>query len=80
MPAGKTDALLLPMDTALVGMTEAVVTDNQANGFCHGQAALCQIYQRVSLKFRQRDNRFIGIGEHNELGQLKPKRGLSKID
>jgi tRNA pseudouridine55 synthase len=80
-PNEKLDALLLPMDTALVGMNEVLVTDNQANAFSHGQACTIPNLPEGEFKvIRQRDNRFIGIGERNDEGQLKPKRGLSNID
>ena len=80
-PGEKLDPLLLPMDTALHGMTEVFVTDGQARAFSHGQAATMPNLPDGEFKvIRQSDNRFIGIGERNSDGQLKSKRGLSNVD
>lgn len=75
---GFLDTLLLPMDSALVALPEVIITTEQEVAFKNGQTSdMANLPEGVFRVVVAPDMRFIGIGERNELGQLKSKRGLS---
>ena len=72
------DSLLLPMDSALVSLPEVFINEEQEIAFKNGQTSeMTDLPEGVFKVVVKPDMRFIGIGERNELGQLKSKRGLS---
>ena len=71
------DALLLPIDTALVDLPVVEITKAQGSVFSHGQAVELPIaLPDGSIKVLA-DGVFIGTGEANANGHLKVKRGLA---
>ena len=72
------DSLLLPMDTALANLPIVSINTEQEKAFKNGQCS--EIADLPDGIFRVEvlpEQSFIGLGERNELGQLKSKRGLS---
>ncbi|QPB82598.1 tRNA pseudouridine(55) synthase TruB [Pseudoalteromonas rubra] len=75
-PSTYIDALLLPMDTALVDLPAVEITAEQGVAFSHGQTVVVGELPEGVLKVVA-DGRFVGIGERNQHGHLKAKRALS---
>ncbi|MCF2910179.1 tRNA pseudouridine(55) synthase TruB [Pseudoalteromonas sp. DL2-H2.2] len=75
-PSTYIDALLLPMDTALVDLPAVEISEEQGVAFSHGQTVVVGELPEGVLKVVA-DGRFVGIGERNQHGHLKAKRALS---
>ncbi|KAF7783764.1 tRNA pseudouridine55 synthase [Pseudoalteromonas rubra] len=75
-PSTYIDALLLPMDTALVDLPAVEISAEQGVAFSHGQTVVVGELPEGVLKVVA-DGRFVGIGERNQHGHLKAKRALS---
>ncbi|TMP35597.1 tRNA pseudouridine(55) synthase TruB [Pseudoalteromonas rubra] len=75
-PSTYIDALLLPMDTALVDLPTVEISAEQGVAFSHGQTVVVGELPEGVLKVVA-DGRFVGIGERNQHGHLKAKRALS---
>ncbi|WP_125562460.1 tRNA pseudouridine(55) synthase TruB [Pseudoalteromonas rubra] len=75
-PSTYIDALLLPMDTALVDLPAVEINAEQGVAFSHGQTVVVGELPEGVLKVVA-DGRFVGIGERNQHGHLKAKRALS---
>ena len=76
-PSTYLDELLLPMDTALVGLPVVELSKEQGSSFSHGQAVVLDIELPEGAIKVLADGVFIGTGERNPDGHLKSKRGLS---
>ena len=76
-PSTYLDELLLPMDTALVGLPVVELSKEQGSSFSHGQAVVLDIELPEGAIKVLADGVFIGTGEKNADGHLKSKRGLS---
>ncbi|MGR3982304.1 tRNA pseudouridine(55) synthase TruB [Pseudoalteromonas sp. 1181_04] len=76
-PSTYLDELLLPMDTALVGLPVVKLSKEQGSSFSHGQAVVLDIELPEGAIKVLADGVFIGTGERNPDGHLKSKRGLS---
>ncbi|MBB1301236.1 tRNA pseudouridine(55) synthase TruB [Pseudoalteromonas sp. SR44-8] len=76
-PSTYLDELLLPMDTALVGLPVVELSKEQGSSFSHGQAVVLDIKLPEGAIKVLADGVFIGTGERNPDGHLKSKRGLS---
>jgi len=76
-PSTYLDELLLPMDTALVGLPVVEITKEQGSVFSHGQAVDTATDLPDGPIKVLADGVFIGTGERNPNGQLKSKRGLA---
>ncbi|CCQ12527.1 tRNA pseudouridine synthase B [Pseudoalteromonas luteoviolacea B = ATCC 29581] len=72
------DALLLPMDTALVDLPSVEIDADQGKAFSHGQVVKLdgQVVPEGIIKVMA-NGHFIGLGERNPHGHLKAKRALS---
>ncbi|NMP17454.1 tRNA pseudouridine(55) synthase TruB [Thalassotalea sp. Y01] len=75
-PSELLDPLLLPMDTAVVGLSEVNVDDEAAHYLKHGNPVMMPgVSEDGLLKITVGDNKqFIGVGHINSDGMLAPKR------
>lgn len=76
-PSMYLDELLLPMDTALVGLPVIEITHEQGLAFSHGQTVVIGEPLPDGPVKVMAAGIFIGTGEKNRDGHLKSKRGLS---
>ena len=76
-PSTYLDALLLPLDTALVDLPVVEISKEQGSIFSHGQAIDLDIDLPEGAIKVVAAGIFIGTGERNASGHLKVKRGLA---
>lgn len=76
-PSTYLDELLLPIDTALVGLPVIEITHEQGLAFSHGQTVVIGKPLPDGPVKVMAAGIFIGTGEQNRDGHLKSKRGLA---
>ena len=68
------DALLIPMDKAVVDLPEVVLPSITASSLKNGQAVLVRHLPEQGLVRLYEEEQFIGIGSIDDDGKVAPKR------
>ena len=74
------DAVLLPMDTAVMNLPDCSTDSKGAVQFQHGQAIDCDHLYKVTsnqllrVYCKNEENTFLGVGEINDDNKIQPKR------